>query len=448
MTLIELLVAAVVSVMIVGVVVTAFITSIRLTETSKTQLAESHDAQFSAAFLPADLLSAGDGGVDTEPSTATGCAASPTEPWNVARLRWSEAVDATTTYFVAAYRVRQEADEWQLVRYSCQGAVNPPEVAADIQVVARNLKPVVVVDDLPDVSEDGTRVTITVTDASGYSYTISGTRRMAITAASPSPSPSPTPSPLLPVAEAVTLVNVGNQGDVAVDVRFSTALPAGCIDNFDIGGLSGRGSFSGLAVISGDTARLSIVRGANSPNTAVDSLTVSVSDGVGCAVTPLVAAAPADVAAPVLLSFDARNGSGTPRKFETGDALAFTFSEPVSNLPATVTAELHGNTNLAADALSVIGVLAGEAPLGRSDYISNNNKDAIAEGPPVADGASYSVALTVLTCNGGCAEIAQAAGPGIFTYTASADAADAAGNSLASRDLTAATVVVPIFAAF
>lgn len=171
-TLVELLITIVITGVIVGVISTAMIVGLHADASTRTRLAESHDAQLVSVYLPPDLQSTS-GDVVAAPATNTECSGGP----NFLRLKWTEQLTtggATTTY-VAAYRIAQDptSGEWQLVRYSCTNGG-----AATTIVVAHNLKADCTDPDCTVVLS-GTQVKMRLTEAStdGYTYTISGNRR-------------------------------------------------------------------------------------------------------------------------------------------------------------------------------------------------------------------------------------------------------------------------------
>lgn len=461
MTLIELLIAMVISVLIVSVVGAALIASLEINKSTREQLAESHDSQLVAAYLPGDLLSAGMGAVDDDPASPTGCASTPTERLNVAVLRWQEAEPAGTRNFVAAYRVRNESGEWQLVRYACDAVGSTATTPAAIQIVARNLAPVVTDADLPDVIVAGSLVTLTIRDASGYTFTISGTRRVvaaasAAAAAAPSPSASPSPPPVRAAATRVELLGTAT-GDVRIEVEFSLPLEADCVTAFTLAGLDGRGTYSGTAALTSGNqiATLSIDKGTFAPNTAAGALRVSLAgETSSCTAASVDAAEPADLAPPVLLALVANNrDGGTLRRLEDGDRLQLQFSEPVSNLPSPIGARLEGgNSATTSDRLAVPGVTQAATPLNRTDYVLGN-RSGTALGTPVRTDNTYTAPLTITTCGpqGNCGDaddFSAAAATAAYTYTQVATLADAAGNTMSNRGLAPPTVTVPNFGAF
>lgn len=446
MTLIELLLAAAISVMILGVVGAAFISAVNINQRSQEQLSESHDAQLVAAYLPGDLLSVGPGGVEDDPAAPTGCAASPAGNLNVARLTWTETAGGSTKTFAAAYRARQAGTEWQLVRHACQGTTTLPGTAADEQIVARNLQPVAGPGDLPGVVESGLLLTLRITDASGYTYEVSGTRRPLLVTP-PLPPPPPPPPPPLPFVERLELVNTDAAGNVRIEVGFSATVPLACADDIDVDGLTGRGT-AGPAVVSGSVVSFDILPGANPRNTAVDALTVAMNPEAGCAFEPLSATAPTDVAAPVLISLLAADVSGTARLFEDGDELRLTFTEPVANLPNPLTVQLRGGSGPAADQLAIPSVIQGTPSLGIANYVSNN-KDANLVGSDATPDRIITAPLIRQPCTpGNCATLVQPIAAAPFTYTPDPALSDAAGNSLASVNLTPVATLAALFEVF
>jgi prepilin-type N-terminal cleavage/methylation domain-containing protein len=440
MTLVELLIAMALSVIIIGVVTTAFIVTLKSTAQTRATLGESHDAQLVAAYLPSDLLSAGGATTDvnTAAGSSTGCAGSPADSNNVVRLLWSDAISSPNTYFAADYRVRYIAPEWQLVRYFCHasssaglGSANP-----DVLVVAHNLKPVTGASDLPLVSVVGAQLSMTVTDATGYSYVVSGGRRTPIvgSTASATPSPTPSPTPLQAVVVSVTLNNKDAAGGVYLKATFSRTLDTGCGSAFSVSGLGSRGTYAGPATISGTTATLSL-SAPTTPDTTTTGISVSMSgDTASCTAASFSTTSIGDKAAPVIVSVSTSQAGSTPGLMQSGDALRVTFSEPLSIVPNPSMLTEVGKVNTASDELAVPGLFAASAPMGSSTYITNNNKQADVPVTVSSSGITATYSVGAYVCSGGsgsCADLGSGLS-GTLTFTQADGLTDAAGNSLSS----------------
>lgn len=467
MTLIELLLAMFISVFLIGVIGAAFIVSIRINENSRSDLAESADTQLTTAFLPADLLSIGAGGLDSSVSTTTACAAGAELGRRIVRLSWSERVSGAVDNYAAEYRVRERGGVWELIRYACR-ATEPATLAAaaaQTDVVAANLRPAPTDSALPAVVEDGRRVSILVTTApsvsgDSYSYSLTGTRRTPLVLTLPAAGPPLPPlDPLLPQIRSLQLVGDA-AGNVSVEATFSAAIPPTCLLEFDVDSDTTRRTYGGTAaLVSASVARLPLDRvGTTDPLTSASDLDVTLlGDRASCLAASFTDEPVTDRAAPVLASVQAQNTavSGTPRRFDSGDTLTLTFSEPVTNLPASLSVQLAGGSNTSQpDALTLSGVWQGNASLGRTDYITSN-KTVSSSGAPTTTGSTTTAVLSIPACPttgaGNCADATnttQAGGSGTFTFRQVGNLLDAAGNSLTVRGIAPVDRTISNFEAF
>ena len=172
-TLVELLMAIVLSGIILAPLAAGVLVGLRTTEETSNRLSGSNDAQLLAAWLTPDLQSTGNqaGDVVVAPAANTECSGVS----NLLRLRWRETPGATTTTYVAAYAIVAGADgRWFLTRFFC---VNGG--AATTHVVGRNLAS----STAATVATAGQKVTMTVTEATKptnptpYTFTVAGNRR-------------------------------------------------------------------------------------------------------------------------------------------------------------------------------------------------------------------------------------------------------------------------------
>lgn len=449
MTLVELLLTMAITVIIMSVVTTAFIVTLKSTRETRTTLSESHDAQLVSAYLPSDLLSVGGAATDlvTTASAATGCAGSPTDNYNVARLSWSEA--GGSTFFIADYRVRLAGTEWQLVRHACQApsAAGLASAAATTLVVAHSLKAVSASSDLPTVTVSGSQVTMTVTDLSGYQYAITGTRRTPIAGSTASATPSPTVSaaPERAFVSAVELYNTDANGLVKVVATFSKALDAGCADRFSLSGNGTRGSFSGTATVSGSTATL-FLTAPTAPDTTTTGLVVQLAgETTACTAGSFTNTAVTDKAAPVITGISTQVSGTTPGRVQKDDRLAITFSEPLAAVPTLTSVTEKGNNNANTNDLLVLSSLFnGTADLGAKDYVAGNGDVALTAA------ASLSGSSVIVTVNqefacpaqGNCNTTPTAGSAATLTYRQADGLADSAGNALSSTATTTAPATV------
>jgi hypothetical protein len=176
-TLIELLITITVSIIVMGAVGVPLILGLQTTKSSTAKLRESNDAELLSVRLPADLQSVSSAGVDTAPGTGTGCAADSVSPGstNSIRLQWSENIGGVVNYS-ASYRTLKTGSEWNLIRVFCSGPTLATAVA-DTSFVARNLADQTVAANQPALTSSGREITMTLTDTSGYKYSIHGFRR-------------------------------------------------------------------------------------------------------------------------------------------------------------------------------------------------------------------------------------------------------------------------------
>ncbi|HZQ27732.1 MAG TPA: prepilin-type N-terminal cleavage/methylation domain-containing protein [Acidimicrobiales bacterium] len=445
-TLIELLIAGAISVVIVGVIGTAFLVGLTTADSTTSRLAESHDAQLLASYLPSDLLSVGPSGVDTASGTITGCndTAHLAEA-NVLRLQWLQTIAGTTTNSSASYRTAYDGSEWRLVRYFCTGTVLA-SVAPSVVTVAHNLQaplagptpacPVhfalagcaTVAGSSPDTTA------LTLTDVSGFSYTVSGSRRTPVTSSTTSSStPSSTttstsstttttaPPPVTLTTLAMTDTNANGKVD-HVNAVFSAALGASCNTGWSVtGGPSGATLSS--AAVSGTSATLTLTEGGGAASTAVGSFRVSFAPAGGCTATGFASTAPADAAPPVVMAVSATDEDG---KLEQGDTLVITFSEPVTGVPSSVTIT-ETDPPSGNDTLAIPGITSAALDMGTGGYVTKN-KDSFTF-PGVAGVSGSQVTVTVGgPCTGDCAS-AGAGGPALFVLDPAATLVDGAGNA-------------------
>ena len=228
-TLLEVLLAATLTVMVIGAVAAMFIAGLQSNSSTSNRLAESHDAQLLSSYLPSDLLSVSSG-VDTKPATATGCASSAGA--NVVTLKWSQTLP-TPMNFVASYRTLQAGTEWQLVRFSCSaptagglGSATPTRTIVGHQLADGTSAWANYV--------DASTLSVTVRDGSGYMFTVAGARRMAPAAGAIAAFfvgvPAGTSSE---IPFDVTVAPVDNKGNVITNytgkVHFTSTDPQGTV---------------------------------------------------------------------------------------------------------------------------------------------------------------------------------------------------------------------------
>lgn len=194
--------------------------------------------------------------------------------------------------------------------------------------------------------------------------------------------------------------------------------------------------------IAGATATLVLTEGTGPQATDVGAFTVALAateGGIRDAegrLASFAATAPTDRAAPVPVGVATTVAGASAGQMEAGDALTFTFSEPVS-VPATTTivlADAPGGANRD-DSIDIAGITAGPVFTGGTTYVTKNEATATATATVAlsADGRSFTV--TVDTC--ACADAKP--GSGAFTYQPPPEFTDAAGNAATGSFTTATT---------
>ena len=171
-TLPELVVTIVIMAIISGAVAAAMITSLRTQDASAASLAESHDQQQLAVYLPKDIANA----VQTlteVPGSGTGCTGAGAGS-NVLRLTSIDTSSGAVARFYVSYQIEGSVAPFTLARYSCAAGQ-----AAVRAVMVRNL---------PNnsgavaVAASASKVSMTVTtmqSSPGLTFTITGTPRTA-----------------------------------------------------------------------------------------------------------------------------------------------------------------------------------------------------------------------------------------------------------------------------
>ena len=436
MTLIELLIAMMITVIIVGVIAASLILGLKSTKAASDHLLESKDAQAISAYLPSDLLSVQPSGIEVLPGTASGCLDAPPEPYNVARLTWSETSATGTTWFRAAYRVVQNGIDWQLVRFSCQA---PTEVgltaAATIRkTLVQGLQPAT--SGLPTATPAGDRLTVRVTDASGYSFALTGTRR---TAATPGPSSSTTPPPSA-TPEVRTAAMYDDNGSGYVDrvlVTFSASLPGGCTGSMFSLTSAPSGGQVGSVGISADRVTININEGTGAPDTGIGGFHVRFLPTSACDALSFDGP-PDDLASPVLTTF-ASGAAGatnpTAGKAEPGDSFVLNFSEKVVGVPTSSAVVLdHKTGSNPPNTLLLTGIGTLAQSLGSTNYQSGN-KAANFPGTVASNAAGTVWTVTLGVCDissisnqTGCSNITTGSAGTTTPLTPAATIKDSAGN--------------------
>lgn len=166
-TLVELIVAVSILGVVMGAITAAIVVGLKTTDDTITRLSESHDTQISTAYFNGDAQSA----ESVELSVNDPCIGE-----NVLALfSWTDPHVTPAVAKTASYVITTPASGRELHRRYCEGSALKSDV-----VVAHNLHPTAA----PSISctpscldVAGRSVTMTVTDASSYAYTLTGLRR-------------------------------------------------------------------------------------------------------------------------------------------------------------------------------------------------------------------------------------------------------------------------------
>ncbi len=122
-TLVELLISVLVTSLIVTVIAFVIVVSLRTLPGTTSRADSSVAVQGITTWLPSDVDSTEPGGMDSVPSTASGC--SGVDPGrNMLRLNWKETFQGITTRYVAAYRFVPDGTAARIVRLACSGTSN------------------------------------------------------------------------------------------------------------------------------------------------------------------------------------------------------------------------------------------------------------------------------------------------------------------------------------
>jgi prepilin-type N-terminal cleavage/methylation domain-containing protein len=167
-TLVELLVGMAILAIILPAIAGALLVGLHTTGTTSQRLEESHDAQNLTAYLPGDVASADD--ITTADSTCSVIATPPVVVTVVvARFHWVDSgQDKIATYFTSTTHSRPSLRR----RYCVNGAL------VDDQTIAYDIgSPSPAISCVPVECSTSRRVSMTVTDTSGYSFRVDGVRR-------------------------------------------------------------------------------------------------------------------------------------------------------------------------------------------------------------------------------------------------------------------------------
>lgn len=146
-TLVELLVAVLITSIIMTALVSTIITSLRTTPSVSNRADNAISVQGVTVWLPSDVDSTEPGQFDTNAASPSGCTG--TDPGsNVLRLQWKETFRTISTTYVADYRYVVSGGTGQIVRVTCSGkfALGAPQVLR-MSAKLSSTAPVVIPDD-------------------------------------------------------------------------------------------------------------------------------------------------------------------------------------------------------------------------------------------------------------------------------------------------------------
>jgi prepilin-type N-terminal cleavage/methylation domain-containing protein len=175
-TLVELILTIVIGSIVMGAISASIVVGLRTSDTTQTRLSESHDAQMTAAYFVGDVHSS-----DYITLADIGCVQAGES--RVVTLEWYDGTYVRT----AAYFVHTDAGsgERRLSRRMCSNDVSTGTTTSSVIPISHNLA----AGTDPSVTCDGSacpatgnvtpsKVVIDVTDAGGYAYELSGSRRV------------------------------------------------------------------------------------------------------------------------------------------------------------------------------------------------------------------------------------------------------------------------------
>jgi prepilin-type N-terminal cleavage/methylation domain-containing protein len=170
-TLIELAVAVSVLGLVMGAMVGVFVTLLKLSPTTGSTYSESHDAQLAASYWVTDVQGAESVTVGTRSCPTSRIGTTP-----LVSFQWATAggVDLAV-YQCRPVAVAGSTPQDDLVRTFFVIPNGAPGLAPTSTVIAHHVQPVRVVYETPTVATSR----LTVTEASGYTFTVAGTRRVA-----------------------------------------------------------------------------------------------------------------------------------------------------------------------------------------------------------------------------------------------------------------------------
>ena len=230
-TLIELLVAVVISGIIVSAIAGSIIVGFKTTDKTTTRLAESHDTQLVANYFPSDVSSARFADISVATTPSSGCTGLAPGGTNVVLLPYAPRPDAADPVTVT-YRIEGSGSTKELVRYRCAGSGPASQIT-----VASNLSAATAAAStyVADATEQRT-VTVTVIEASGRVFNVSGHPRTPKSVADlpttiPGTTAPPAPCVGTPTVSPATLALAATNPDtmsLSGDVTLSVDITGDC----------------------------------------------------------------------------------------------------------------------------------------------------------------------------------------------------------------------------
>jgi prepilin-type N-terminal cleavage/methylation domain-containing protein len=460
MTLIELLIAITVGVIVVGGASAAFTSALNGASGTQDQLAGSHDMQLIETYLPPDIQSGQSFDTASIPSATFPCTGAPgaslSQPSKI-QMSWVETLaTGTTTYHVRYQIVSVAAGEWNLVRYACDSS----ELNVKSLVVAHEiLEPTD-----PDWSGIGGasiscgRVSLTLIDVTGYSYTVGGNIRTPVTPTTICPgvvttttSSTTTTTLVSPDPELLEVAMFDTNANGKIDrlvATFSKDL-TGCtlVTEWSLTNAPSGASVVALVSSTGDAERtLTLTEGVGAADTSVDKGNSDAGDDFNVSFSPLgacnaVAASsvtPLDGAGPALIGVTGTN-AGAARRFGTGDTITFTFSENVQGYVTPTTMTLIDPPGSGNAALTFNGITPTlSIP---NAFLANNRTVTFAITATSPPTTTKSLTMTLGSCSGNCGSLQTGSPTTSISWSPATTITDLQDNAAASTAVSTVPVV-------
>jgi hypothetical protein len=243
-----------------------------------------------------------------------------------------------------------------------------------------------------------------------------------------------------PALVTLSLLDSNSNGKVdRVTAVFSETLSAYTAGNtpWTLANVPSGGTLASVAVATA-TATLTLTEGAGALDTSAGAMTVAMASsatGVRDATGNLgvfAARAPLDKAKPWVVSVTDTNGA-TDGKFEPGDSLSITYTEPLApaGVPTLATVTLTDPVGTGNDTITISGITNGARSLGSNNYMTPDGVVAAWANSPVTLSADQKTITVVVgpTCAGtGCTGIGTVTTNASFSFVSAATLVDPSGN--------------------